>query len=633
MGYEPEPWRPVDTILAAKLVGWSFAGRFRTLRKATLAAEMGTDVAETLYPHRLDHDATILNHNKKSSGAQSTGSADQPRIDPELTRWLSNFEAPLGVGSNSWVVSGEHTRSGAPILANDPHVPLMAPPVWYEMHLNGSKTHVRGVAFPGIPFPQVGENESGAWGVTIAYTDSIDFYDYEIRNGTYRYGDEFREFDKETKTIEVASGKNREVTVRKTVHGAVVEAESDGDELTNQIGVAWTGLTDTRTCSAYLAFGRSESLADFENALRRFDLPAQNFVYADRNGDTLYRAAGKVPIRQIDGKPVTGNRVFDGSAKEGEWPGFVPYGESTWKPGEGYIPFEEMPHVVNPEYIGTANQRIVDDSEYPHYLSEAYATPFRGIRLWERLDHQIASERPVTREFMRDLQRDTHDERAAMFVPTILDASGAVNGTAAELLADLEGWDYRMDRDSRAALVFARFLPHYRDIVFKSRLKKGLDGRRNPEEYYGNDWVLVTLSPDSAWFPNGRVAAIAEALSRTATELDGEDWETYGDYNTTAINHRFDQEWLNYPRYPTDGSEGSLNNFRKEAQMGSSWREVCPMDKSNGPSQATFPGGNDGSPFSDHYADQLRRWADVEYKSIPLVAPDSSSVQFTEDDR
>jgi penicillin amidase len=506
----------------------------------------------------------------------------------------------------------------------------MAPPVWYEMHLEGPETHTRGVTFPGIPFVVIGENESGAWGLTNAGADTIDFYEYETEDGRYRYGDEFREFDEDERTIEVADGPDREVTVRKTVHGPVLGSESDGDEFRSQVAVSWVGLTATRTSDAVLELGRSDGIADVRDALRRFDLPTQNFVYADRDGNTLYRVTGKVPIRRTDGEAVPGNRVFDGSSREGEWPGFVPYGESTW---DGFVPYEEMPHAVDPGYIGTANQRIIDDADYPHYFAEAYSTPFRGIRLWNRLDGRVDSDRPVTREFMRDLQRDTHDERAAMFVPTMLEEGGdAVDGATADLLAALEGWEYRMDRHSRAALVFARFLPHYRDVVFRSRLADELDSRRDPEEYYGNDWVLITLPPDSPWFPEGRSAAIAEALERTAAELEENGWETFGDYNTTAIDHPFDRAWLNYPRYATDGSAASLDNFRKESDVGSSWRQLCPMDKSRGPSRGAFPGGNDGSPFSDHYADQLQQWADGEYKPIPLAAPDTTAVRFTEAD-
>jgi penicillin amidase len=642
LDFEPDPWTPADAMLAEKQIGWQLTGSFRTLRKASLEAETDPETAATLFPDRMDHDAQILGHDYPAGidgpdfGSSASGVSPSPTttdsrpLHPDLESWLAANEPPGWVGSNSWVVSGEHTAAGAPVMANDPHLSLMAPPVWYEMHLDGPETHSRGVTFPGVPFVVIGENEGGAWGFTNAGADVIDFYTYEARNGgtEYRYGDEWREFDVEERTIAVSDGPDRTVDVKKTVHGPVLGIEADGDELRTEVGVAWTGLAATRTTEAVYGLNTSSGLADVQDALRKFDLPTQNCVYASRAGDTLYRVTGKVPIRRTYGGAVPGNRVFDGSAREGEWPGYTPYGETDWE-GDGFVAYEDMPHAVNPPYIGTANQRIVNDDAIDYYFAEAYSAPFRGQRLWERLDERIAGDEPVDPAFMEAVQRDAYDERAALFVPTMLDARDAVSGDAAALLDDLEGWDYRMVTDSRAALVFARFTDHYADVVFQSRLESALGDRRDSEEYYGNDWVLLTLSPDSAWFPEGRDAAIAAALDRTATELAEEGWETYGDYNTTAIDHPFDRSWLNYPRYPTDGSPASLNNFRKEDDAGSSWRMVCPMDKSAATSTAAFPGGNDGSPFSDHYSDQLRTWADGEFKPMPLTAPERSpTVRF-----
>jgi len=648
LGFEPSPIEPVDTFLAAKLIGWRLTGRFRTLHRETVAAELGPEVASTLYPDRLGTDVSILGHQRAtenrtsdtgsdSDGSTATqgtpvgaggtssesrgkpgGSAGKRGIHPDLEGWLSAFEAPAGIGSNSWMVSGDHTDSGAPIVANDPHLSLMAPPVWYEMNLSGPGKSVRGVTFPGVPFVIIGENEAGAWGFTNTGADQIDFYEYETRDGEYRYGDEWREFETEERTIEVADGEDREVTVRKTVHGPMLGIESDGDDLRSAVAVAWTGLSATRTVEAVRDLNRSDGLADVREAMRQFDLPAQNFVYADRDGNTHYRVVGKVPIRRTAGEEVPGDQVFDGSAMEGEWAGFTPYGETDWE-GEGFIPYEEMPHEDQPDYIGTANQRIIG-SDYRYYFEKPYSAPFRGLRLWERLDRRVAGDSPVDAEFMREVQRDAYDKRAEQFVPVLLAARPAVEDGATEALLDpLEDWDYRMTRDSRAALIFARFMEHYADVVFRPRLEEGLGDQRDVREYYGDDSILVGLPPDSAWFPEGRDAAIAEALSRTRGELVDEEWETYGDYNVTTIDHPFDRSWLNYPRYPTDGSPASLNNFRKERGLGSSWRMVCPIGDGAPESRCAFPGGNDGSPFSDHYDDQLRRWANDRYKPLTLA--------------
>ncbi|MFB6143446.1 MAG: penicillin acylase family protein [Halorientalis sp.] len=646
LGYEPDPWRPADSMLAEKQISWGLTGSFRVLRKDTVAAALGPDVADQLMPNRLDHDAAILGHDHVGTGADTSGDASTAadsdglathqspsretarETHPDLAAWLSSFESPTGVGSNSWLVSGEYTASGAPILANDPHLPLMAPPVWYELHCSGPDTEVRGVTFPGVPFVVIGENEGGAWGFTNAGADVMDLYEYETRDGQYRYGEEWRDFETETRTVAVAGGDDREVEVRKTVHGPVLGVEGDGDELRTEVAVAWTGLGATRTTEAVRDLNRSSDAAEAREAFRTFDIPTQNAVYADREGETFYRVVGKVPVRRTDGEQVAGTRVFDGSAREGEWAGYTPYGETDWE-GEGFIPFAEMPAVANPPYLGTANQRVVDDADYPYYFAEAYSPAYRGIRLWNRLDERAASDDPMDREFMESLQRDAYDRRAEQFVPTMLDARGSLEGTDG-LLDDLAAWDYRLTRDSRGALVFARFVHHYRDAVFRPRLADALGDRRDVTEYYGSDWVLLSLPPDSAWFPEGRPAAIETALSATANELEAEGWETYGDYNVTAIDHPFDRSWLNYPRYPTDGGETTLNNFRKESAVGSSWRQISPMGDDD--SSAAFPGGNIGSPFSEHYADQLRAWADGEYRDLTLAHAGDVAVRFRGED-
>jgi penicillin amidase len=644
LGIDPIPWAPADVLLAEKQIAWDLQGRFRTLRSATVADAFGSDVAATLAPEHMNHGAAILSRaaggdqpdsetiSDNGDGSGGNLSTSTRATDPALVDWLSEFEPPRGVGSNSWVVSGDHTASGAPMLANDPHLSMMAPPIWYEMNLTGPETNVRGVTFPGMPFVVIGENDAGAWGFTNTGADAIDFYEYETREEEYRHGEQWREFETEERTISVAGGENRTVTVRKTVHGPVLSREADGDELKNAVGVAWTGLGASRTAESILRLNRSDGLTEALEAMRLFDLPTQNFVYADRDGNTHYRVVGRIPIRRTDGEAVPGNRVFNGSAREGEWAGYSPYGETNWG-GEGFIPFEEMPHIDQPDYLGTANQRIlVDPESYPYYFGKPYATPFRGLRLWERLDRRVDSTDSVTSEFMRDLQSDVYDKRAELFVPAMLAARSAVDSDAGRrLLADLDGWDYRMVRDSEGALAFCRFIEHYRDVVFRPRLEAELGSRRNLTEYYGSDWVLIHLDPDSAWFPDGRDAAIAAALKRAAREIEAEGWKTFGDYNQTTIDHPFDREWLNYPRYPTDGGDGTLNRFSKANSTGASWRQVCLLDDSGG-SRNAFPGGNDGSPFSEHYADQLEAWANNEYKSHTLTIEGSLAVEFLGDD-
>ncbi|WP_026046307.1 penicillin acylase family protein [Halorubrum sp. T3] len=630
IGYEPEPWTPVDSMLMEKQISWTLTGSFSELRRALVADRLGAERAETLFPTRYDHEYPILDGTEtrlsEATATESSRAVNQRRsasadpVDPALTDWLSGFESPTGVGSNSWVVSGEHTESGTPILAYDPHLSLQAPPLWYEQSVKTPERSVRGATFSGVPFVIAGANDRGAWSFTNLGADVLDCYRYDIDDAgdRYRYDGEWREFEVDRReTIPVAGGEDRELRVRRTVHGPLIEREG------RTVGVAWTGHTATRTTTAIEAYGRSEGIDDLLEATRDFDLPTQNLVYADADSRTLYYATGRLPIRRTDGEVVDGDRIFDGSAGEGEWSGFEPFGESSW---EGFVPFEEKPHAIDPEVLSTANQRPIDDPT--HYVGVDYAAPYRGERIAERLDDRIHGGTPTDPDFHRALQSDVRDGRAAELVPELVAAVRDRPDPAASLVdaADaLDEWDYRMRRDSRAALIFARYLPHFRERVFGPLFSDADLG----ESYYPSDWTLARLPDDDPLFdgrPRGAlaVAALQDALD----EIAEAGWETYGDYNTTrAMNHPLGGEapFLNYEELPADGSPATVKNYRVESAVGSSWRMVV---RPGTDATAVLPGGNSGDYFSEHYDDQLRRWLDNDQRPMPLGAGGEPAVRF-----
>jgi penicillin amidase len=631
LGYEPGEWRPVDSMLVEKQISWGLTGDFSALHRATIADALGGTTAQTIAPRRLDHGVPIVRSGGgdstdagggDDSGGASLSPAGETGHRGALSGWVSRFESTDGVGSNSWVVSGEHTASGEPLLANDPHLTLLAPPVWYEMHHELPDHSVSGVTFPGQPFVVIGENDAGAWGFTNAGMDVLDVYKYDIEGEQYRYGDEWRDFETRTETVAVSDSQDREVTIRKTVHGPLLERQGE------RVGVAWTGLQASRTATAVRDLNRSRGRDEAVDALSRFDQPTQNAVYADREGNTHYHVTGLVPIRRTDGEVVRGDQVFDGSEQEGEWAGYTPYGEPDFD-SDGWIPFDEKPHVRNPDVLSTANQRVIDDAASLYYLSEGYAAPWRGARIAALLGQRARMDEPITHAYSRAVQRDTYDRRAALFVPEILLVRSAMGEQALELANALDGWDYRMDRDSWPALVFALFLDHYRERVFGPVFEQaGLDDSLVP-----NDWILLHLDADDPFFrdppvgePRDRDRIIAGALADTAGEIDEVGYERYGDYNVTDIDHPFDLAFLNYPEYPTDGSGATVRNVRVEAGIGSSY---CLLARFDGqPSLSVLPGGNDGDYFSDHYADQLEQWADGEFTPLVPTTTGDPSIRF-----
>jgi penicillin amidase len=627
LDYEPEPWTVTDTALVGVFLGWFLTGSFETLRTEVKRETFDDETYQMLYPDSLDHGVPIVDPEETDGEVRGVGGSGTPTatapgtsVDPGLVDWLSNFETPRIVGSNSWVVSGDVTASGDPLLCNDPHLSLQAPPIWYQQQVTAGGLTTRGGALVGTPLVVIGENDHGAWGLTNVGADVIDFYEYETRDGEYRYQDEWRAFETETRTIEVAGGDDEEVTVRKTVHGPYLTREVDGE--TRAVGVAWTGTGETREIEAIHGWNRSTGVEEFRAATEKFDVPTQQLVYADREGNTLYQMAGKIPIRRVDGEVVRGDRVFDGSAGEAEWEGFEPFGPSSW---EGFIPCEEKPAVLNPTAISTANQRPADDPSYP--IGQSFDSGFRGTRIAERLDTLVA-EGDVERTAMLNLQTDALSVRARMLVPAILDARDRMPAAAGEWLDTLADWDYQMRPRSEAALFFRHLYDAFRERTWTDFFH----GTGLGEDYWPQEWVLVTLPADSEVFDGDRAAVLADAAEEAVETIADAGWETYGDYNVTGIDHPFGGQvsGLNYERHPTSGTGETVWAFDTESDHGASYRLVADF---GGESLDVIPGGNDGSPFSDSYQDQLPMWANGEYRRLDAVPGGDADVTIEEGDR
>jgi len=355
--------------------------------------------------------------------------------------------------------------------------------------------------------------------------------------------------------------------------------------------------------------------------LKLFDVPAQNVIYADIYGNVMYYPAGKFPIRLINGNEVPGNVIFNGSAGEGEWRGFKPYGVSTW---EGFIPFEEIPHLINPDYVGTANQRVVFG--YQHYLGDSmyFADPYRGMRIYEMLDEAVKSGKKITPEYFMEMQRDVYSKPAEFFTPFIFEAEDKMSEKAKSYAEKLRSWDFRMVKDSEAALVFSIWLEEFVNETFGDEFySAGLD-----KDFYPHLYILQNLPADSVWFDDirtekreQRADIVARAMENAVKIIESEGYRVYGDYNSLNIKHAFSSivKFFDYPGMPMNGSTYTVFNFRRSVdwgtglmQAGSSWRMIVNFDEN----YCIIPGGNSGNYFSPHYSDQLEMWANGDYKSF-----------------
>lgn len=610
LGYSIEPWTVTDTLLMEKMMGWELTGRFRVLRRAALADTFGDSVAADLYPSRYDHDVPVL---PGSVGTTASPSTPTPSISSAGAAWLSRFEPPVGQGSNSWLIGGEHTASGGPILANDPHLALMSPPIWYEVALETPAFATRGVTFPGVPFVTIGRSRRAAWGFTNVPADVMDFYRYDVDGDEYRIGDDWFGFETEETTIPVADGSDRTITRRFSRHGPFIDRHGI------DVAVRWTGLAGTRTVEAVHQLQFVDDHASLLEAMADWDLPPQNLVYADALGNTRYHVVGKIPIRRTDGEAVRADVIFDATAGEGTWAGIDPYEVATW---DDVIPLSSLPHAVDPDVIANANQRVVDEPD--HYFAEIHAEPYRAKRLIARLDTLVEAG-PVDVQAMVELQQDVHDALAAQAVPELLELVADPTGTVAEAVEALNIWDYEMTIDGWAPLVFRFWLDAFRERVFT----EVLDDEGFDETYVPADWVLVGLDGGHDWFDRAgdRTELALDALDEAADRAAA--YDAYGEWHRTTIDHPFEVGFLGYPRRPIPGSPHTLKNFRIDASVGTGWQQVVEFETET--ALGRLAGGNVGRRLSPHYHDQLDAWVAGEYKPLDWSPAGERTLTFEEE--
>lgn len=418
--FQPEPWKPADTIQWAKMMGWTLGGNWETeITRARLVAKLGIERTSQLEAGYDPSHPLII-----PSGAEYQGINPGLREQYEQIQELSGFS--IFGGSNNWVVDGTMTATGSPILCNDPHLGQAVPSVWYECHLIAGDLDVTGVSFPGTPGIIIGHNQHIAWGLTNAVSDVQDLYIEKFNPENpdqYEYQGKWEEAEIIREEIQV-KGQDQPVIekVRITRHGPILTSSqqtSDGKEDVAKTGdvplaLRWVGLEQCNIISAVPKLNRATNWEEFRAALRDWDLPPQNFVYADQQGNIGYIMAGAIPIRN------QGQALLPS-------PGWT--GDYEWT---GYIPFDELPQTYNPEqhFIATANNRVVDDN-YPYYITHEWLNGYRA----QRIRDLLKSKDKLTLADMAKIQSDQYSLPATEIVPYLLKMQGetALEKTALQI--------------------------------------------------------------------------------------------------------------------------------------------------------------------------------------------------------
>jgi penicillin amidase len=635
--YKPDEWQIEDSIGYIRLMGFilNFSWFFEPAL-GKVADQYGMPMAMEIFPAVLENSPSIVPEIPKRIGA---------RLD-DFVRLAFDTRARLGapsavLGSNSWAVSGSRSATGKPILANDPHLGLNLPSIWYEMHLiagapGAESVDVAGVTFPGLPGVVLGHNRAVAWGFTHGMIDDLDFYLEKINPANpdeYWLDGGWKKMEIIEEYIPVKDSDPVLFKIRATAHGPVASSINDAARYDSlAVSFRWTGFEPTDEFYAIHRLNRAKTWDEFQQAMRHYAVPNQNVIYADTAGNIGYYSCGRVPIRR-DGK---GYLPYRGWENAGDW--------------IGVIPFEQMPHVYNPpqQYVATANN-LIAGKNFPYYLSNAWEPSSRIERITELI---TATPQSSVETFMA-MQNDvvsTHARRMLPLLLGMLDSSAVAqaggNGTAlseeeknARTL--LAAWDANETPESMPAALFqvwtqelllATIKDELGDTLFKAYAAWSSLAIRALE--------YLVRHPESPWFDNRATPAVETApeivlasYRRALQFLHAQlgdlmvDWQ-WGKIHQLTLEHALGKQrpfndLFNAGPFPCGGSPDTINKgeYRLHdpfaVDAGPSVRRI--VDLSN-PEVAwsVIPGGQSGQAFSAHYKDQVELWRQGKYRQLSM---------------
>lgn len=654
-GYEPEPWTPIHTLTWAKMMSWDLSGNFRSeIARTILADTLTPEQVDQLYPpFPADHPVIV------PSGISSVQDVGSEPVSEDVIEVMRNVDRSTrlvdsvigggfeGIGSNNWVVDGSLTASGMPLLANDPHLSIQMPSIWYEVGLHcrrataGCPYEVAGFSFPGTPGVVIGHNARIAWGVTTEAADTQDLFIEKINPADptqYEVDGGWRDMEVRTEVIDVAGESPVSYEVRVTRHGPIISGlfeAADAMEDTDAgypegfaVSLAWQSLRPSTLVDSILQIDVASNWDEFRQAASLWDIAAQNLIYADVEGNIGYQSTGEIPVRNgSDGlRPVAG------------WDS-----DNDWS---GTIPFDEMPFAFNPErgFIETANQPVLVRGEQP-FIGIEGAYGYRAARIEEL----IAANAPHTVESFRLMQLDSRDGGALAVVPALLDVSSN-SSEVVEMQSLLERWSLGLEAfqarsDSAGAAAYEATWRNLLLIAFQDDL---------PSDYWpegGSRWFEVVRSllqhPDDPLWDDSTTATtenaadvLEQALLAAHNELsdllgaNSDDWR-WGDLHTATFeNQTLGQsgigpiEWLFNRSAPhdVDGGPSLINATGWTVTEGyfvdwvPSMRMIVDLgDLAN--SWAMHTTGQSGHAFHGNYADMIEPWTAGNQHPMPWGEP------------
>ncbi len=653
--YKIEKWTPINSLTWGKAMAWDLRGNMgEEIERAVLLKNLSPEQVAQLFPaYPEDHPVIV---NKIGDGTSASVPAQAAAFDiPAGTLSALEHNASLldlalgpkgdGIGSNSWAVSGSRTTTGMPLLANDPHLGIQMPSIWYQIGLHCMpKTEecpydVAGFSFAGVPGVVIGHNDKVAWGFTNVGPDVMDLYIEKVNPenpNQYEVNGAWVDFETRTETINIVGGEPVEIIVKLTRHGPVISdsygpLKNEGDPKDKEfeafkdragielpgsyvIALRWTALTPSTPFQAIWGFDKAQNWEEFREAAANFHVPAQNLLFADVEGNIAYQMPGDIPIRAKG----DGTIPVPGWTDEYEWTGF--------------IPFDDLPYTLNPEegYIATANNQV-PPVDYANFVTYDWDYGFRAQRIVNMIESAPGK---IDIAYIQSMQGDSFDANGPVFVPMVLGLSGLPENQA-NAQALLKDWDYQDRADSAAAAVFNAFWRHFLQNTFNDEL---------PERYWpdgGSRWneIMRHMDESSTWWDDisttdqveTRDDIMKKSFEQGVAELEdifGRDiskWNWGQMHASTFRNGTLGESGVgliealfNRGPYPTSGGEAIVNATGWSVRDGyeTNWLPSMRMiadlgDLSN--SVTVHTTGQSGHAYNSHYADMAPMWAGIQY--------------------
>ena len=604
--YKPEKWTENDYLAILKVVNWGLSCGFTTdLTAGKILKKVGEEKFKEAFPAWPGDGPIIV---PKGYETIKT-SADLPLRVAEKVRSMIGF--PVGAASNNWVVSGKKARNGKPILANDTHLSLTNPSFWWEVSLDCPTIHVSGFAVPGVPGIPIGHNRDVAWGVTNVMVDDVDFYVEKVNPANphqYWYKNHWEDMKIIEETIKVKGGDPVKREILLTRHGPVVSqpGKNGGRETISQRWAYSEGLQPGRAGYRLMT---ARNVREVTDALAYWELPSQNWVFADREGNIGYWCCATVPIRQKgDGMlPVPG------------WTG-----EYEWK---GYVPFDQRPHLLNPEagFINTSNNKVAGN-DYP-YLIGHYWEPMDRVT---RIRHLLKAKKKLTVEDFKKIQHDTYCLLASELTPKFLEVLKKRTGEKGfkKAYKILDGWNFVMGKESAAACIYEVTFRKMMDNIFKDELGEELFQKYLKTVMFPPRAIRALVRKGaSPWFDNINTPeketmedimqkSLAQAMSELREKMgdDMEKW-AWGKIHTLTFQHPLGKKkpldrLFNLGPFPVPGNHLTVNKkqypYEKPfyAEHGVSQRMIVDLANIQN-ALHVLPTGESGQLKSPHFRDQI----------------------------